>query len=89
MFLLYFCILLPTGLSPCSEPLMWPFLTPEAEGTHRGRGELCLRLHEQHALVHCAEGTEGLRRSRDAQVGAGGRKSLCWAEAQIHLWDTK
>lgn len=66
---------------------MWPFLTPGADGTHRGHRELGLGTHEQHTLVHGAEGAEGPRGSGDFQAGVGGWETLCWAEVQTHLWN--
>lgn len=63
--------------------------SPRLTGTYQGCGELSLRFHEQHALVHSSQATKGLRRSHDTKEGTGSWKTAIRVEDQIHLTDWK
>lgn len=77
-----------SSISSCFKALTC-LSPPRLTGTYQGCGELSLRLHEQHALVHSSQATEGLRRSRDTEKGTRGWKTPIWMEDQIHLTDRR
>lgn len=58
---------------------------PEINKTYRAGRELVFRLHEENALVHSAEGTQGPWWGMELQACVGGRKTFFGYKTQSDL----